>query len=67
MTKRCKRRSVGIVNGGVTRAEALVCGDLVTTGRTQVGQTTRLCDEVNEGLVSRVEAPTSWEIEFAEV
>lgn len=40
------------MNGGVTYAEASVCGDLVTTRCAQVGQTTRLCDEVNEGLVS---------------
>jgi len=30
-----------------------MCGDLVTTRHAQVGQTTRLCDEVNKGLVSR--------------
>ena len=40
------------MNGGVTRAEAPVCGDLVTTRRAQVGKTTRSCNEVNEGLVS---------------
>jgi len=31
---------VEIVNGGVTHAEAPVCGDLVTTRHAQVGQTT---------------------------
>ena len=40
------------MNGGVTHAEAPVCGDLATTRHAQVGQTTRSCDEVNEGLVS---------------
>ena len=41
------------MNGGVTRVEVPVCGDLVTTRCTQVGQTTRSYDEVNEGLMSR--------------
>jgi hypothetical protein len=54
------------VNGGVTRAEAPVCGDLVMTRSAQVGQTTRSCDEVNKGLVSRAEAPMRWATEFVE-
>ena len=40
---------------------------MVTWRRAQVGQTTRRCDEVNKGLVSRAEVPTSWATEFAEV
>ena len=40
------------MNEGVTRAEAPVCSDLLTTRCTQVGETTQSCDEVNEGLVS---------------
>ena len=46
------------MNGGVTRAEMPVCGNLVTTRHAQVGKITRSCDEVNEGLVSR--AVTVW-------
>ena len=40
---------------------------MATWRRARVGKTTRSCDEVNEGLESRAEAPTSWATEFAEV
>ena len=43
---------------------------MATWRHAQVGQITRLCDEVNEGLEScadHAKVPTSWATEFAKV